>query len=293
MKSIAKILLATEFAPSCDRAREHAAALAAATGAELHVLHVQVLHGDQYGWAGIPNVREVEDALAQNAAAQMSKYVDSLGTGVIHAVERDVTAAPAILRYAEQQGIDLIVMGTHARKGLARLVLGSVVAEVVRRAPMPVLTIGPEHALNPEGYQCLLAAVDFSDVSVLALRQAAEAARLHQARLVVVHVVETRPLPPYYTDEFAEAARKRARGVLNDLIREAQLPVKAEAVVAVGVADQQLVAMAREHDADLMVLGMTGLSMLDHLLVGSTTDRVIRKAPCPVLVQRGEPSSNI
>ncbi len=287
MKVLARILLATEFSPACEQARAHAAALARRSGAQLHILHVQVLHGDQYGWAGIPNVADVESALEDAANQRLNDFIAPLPDSIVHAVQRDVSAAPTVLRYAQEHQIDLIILGSHGRRGLRRFFMGSVASEIVRGAEIPVLVIGPEHRAEIDSYDCVMAPVDFSASSVAAMREAAEIAHLHKARLVVAHCIDTRPMPPYYAAEFAEAERDRARADLDELIRDADLEVTAEPVIKVGIPHAEIIQAAKEHNADLIVMGSSGLSSLDRLLIGSTTERVLRAAPCPLLAHRG------
>lgn len=289
MPSFQRILLATDFAAESEAARDHAAALAASHGAELHVLYVHVLLQDVYGWTGYPGLAEfekdVEEEVARTVKANASKIPRPEGVRIVEATERDASAAPAILRYAAEHAIDLIVVGTHQRRGVPRLFMGSVAAEVVRAAPLPVLVVAPGHgvASTPE---CIFAAVDFSDPSLAALRCAAELAQAQGAQLIVAHVVDSMALPPYFDAEFFEAGRDQAWDSLGDFVNQAQLPVKPELVVSVGRVHERLVELAAEHAADLMVMGSLGLTGLDRLLLGSVTERVLRSAPCPVLAHR-------
>ncbi len=289
MPRFQRILLATDFAADSEAARDHAAALAASHGAELHVLYVHVLLQDVYGWTGYPGLAEFEKDVEEDIARTVREHAGQIprpeGLRIIEATERDASAAPAILRYAAEHAIDLIVVGTHQRRGVPRLFMGSVAAEVVRAAPLPVLVVGPRHA-EPGDAQCIFAAVDFSEPSLAALRCAAELADAQGAHLIVAHVVDSMALPPYFDAEFFESGRELAWDSLQDLVDKAQLPVKPELVVSGGRVHERLVELAAEHGADLMVMGSLGLTGLDRLLLGSVTDRVLRSAPCPVLAHR-------
>jgi nucleotide-binding universal stress UspA family protein len=125
--SLRGILAATDFSAQSQRAFEAALALAEIFGAELHVLHV------------------VSGAAKQKLAQE---HLDGLGKeiGVIEIVRAIAVghAASEIVKYAEREKIDLIVLGTHGRSGLARVLMGSVAEAVVRTAPCQVLTIGPK-----------------------------------------------------------------------------------------------------------------------------------------------------
>lgn len=289
MSGIKRILLATDFAVTSEPARDRAAALAARHGAELHVLYVHVLLQETYGWSGYPRIIEFERAIEEEAEKAAHEHAAQIprpaGVKIIEATERDVSAAAAIKRYAVEHDIDLIVVGTHRRQGVARWFMGSVAAEVVRGAPTSVLVVGPEHAAAGDD-ECILAATDFSEASTAALRFAAELARDHDAKLVVTHVIESLKLPPYYTELFVEADRKAARKALDATIASAKLPVSAESIVSSGRPHERIGALARELAADLIVMGSHGLHGLDRLLMGSVTERVLRDASCPVLAHR-------
>src|SRR5690606_34769986 len=109
---------------------------------------------------------------------------------VKRAVVRDVAAAPAILQYARDQEMDLVVMGTHGRRGLRRLFLGSVAEEVVRLSVCPVLTVHAGPIRSEALFGDILVPIDFSPHSKAALRAAASLAPELGASLDLLHVVE-------------------------------------------------------------------------------------------------------
>lgn len=286
MKTPGKILVATDFSPTCERALKHAAALSARTGAELHVLNVQILRSDLYGWEARPKMADVNKIIEDAAREQMLEFVEGQHREVVHQVIRDVQAAPAIMRYAHEKDIDLIVMGTHARRGVSRLFLGSVAAEVLRVADLPVLVIGPEHPVADKGYHRVVVAVDLSEGSGELLRQATALSDDDNVKLRVVHVCEARSMTPYYAVEVAEDQRKSATEALRKLLDKTALAGDVESQVLVGMAEEQITASARDFEADLIVMGSAGMSRLGRMLLGSTTDRVLRQAPCAVLAWR-------
>lgn len=286
MAQVKKILLPTAFTESCERARAHAVALAKRYGAELHVLHVQVLHAEPMAFSGMPGVAEIEDALTKAAHARADAFIAPIDYPVVRAISREITASPAVLDYAEEHNCDLIVMGTHARKGFARLFLGSEAVEVVRRAPSPVLVVGPEHAEEVPPYQTVLAPLDFSASSINALKWAADMAAGADGKLVVEHVIDARPLPPYAVDTVAESKRDDAQKAAAELLDKAALPLEAELLVSVGVPHERICQTARDLHANVIVMGTQGLGAIDRLLIGSVTERVLRAAPCPVLAYR-------
>ncbi len=139
-----RILFPTDFSPDSDAALEMAASLARDWKASLLILHVEVIPlttggGELFYVAPDPPTRELQERLSDVVPSDKSIVVEHrLLAG---------DPAEAIVRVAETENIDLIVMGTHGRRGLARLLMGSVAEAVVRAAPCPVLTMKqPAHA---------------------------------------------------------------------------------------------------------------------------------------------------
>lgn len=134
----------------------------------------------------------------------------------------------------------------------------------------------------------ILVPVDFSEPSLAALRYAKALAKEDGAALIVVHVIQ-----PFHEDwrmettQLQRAVRERARAEMRELVaRELPAPVDARAKVRIGHPVEEIVAVARESGAELIVIATHGRSGLRHVLLGSVAERVVRHAPCPVLVVR-------
>jgi nucleotide-binding universal stress UspA family protein len=147
MLAIKNLLVATDFSECSDAALTYARALAGTFGARLHVLHVVEFAGaaDVMGIGGystaLPNLyRELEDSAHQQLDGLISES-DRRLLGAKVLLSTGEMPAHAIVEYAKAESIDLIVVGTHGRRGLAHLVMGSVAERVVRTAPCPVLTV--------------------------------------------------------------------------------------------------------------------------------------------------------
>ena len=286
MNRIRKILVATDFSPASKHALDHAQALASRMGAEVHVLSVHIEQGNLHGLANFPNLDDIEKQLLGQARAKMRDFLADRGNDLIAEVISDQDEASAILRYAEHRGIDLIVMGTHGRNVATRFFLGSVAAEILRRAPVPVLVTGSEHAAGNGETGRILVPVDFSDVSLELLQHAASLASALDAAIDVVHVSDPQSLPPYYARTFGEKQQRMAEQALQKLLAAASLEVEYTTAVLTGKADEVIVDLAAARKHDMIVLASAGRSRLSQMLLGSTADRVIRKAPCPVLAWR-------
>ena len=199
--------------------------------------------------------------------------------------EGDVT--DTVLGFAAAQQVDLIVMGTHGRHGLDRLLLGSVTEKVLRKARCPVLAVRqpthefvtPEDRVEPVHLRKILFCVDFSTYAESALRYALSLAQEYKAELTLLHVLEDFPLSKDLPTATAEVVAK-LEGLLPPAARTG-CDVKTR--LRVGKPYEEIVRAAVEAGADLVILGVRGRNALDLALFGSTTQRVIQQGPCPVL----------
>lgn len=294
-----KILYPTDFSPCARQAFAHAASLARRFGAELHVFHAVTLRGQEpydpmfylpaaeeaYAEAGRAVARELE-ALAIDPLAE--------GITVVSSQRRDVLPGPAILDYADEHQIDLVVMGTHGRRHVSRLLLGSVTEEVVRRSHCPVLTLrAPDEDCRERlpMPRRLLVPFDFSAPARAAFADAADIARHYGAHLTVVHVIQEPQWPSVYGFRgFAELAQQRERIVLEverrlRAVAEALAPgVPCDIDVRVGRPGTEILACASRPEIDLVVMSSRGLTGVKRLLFGGTAEEVVRLSDTPILV---------
>jgi nucleotide-binding universal stress UspA family protein len=204
--------------------------------------------------------------------------------------EQGGAAADVILRYAKNNDIDLIVMGTHGRRGLGHLFLGSVAEEVVRLANCPVLTIREREELQQvDGLSRILVPVDYSEHATEALSYAKEIAATYGAKLQLLHVIEETAVPSFYCmGEVAshmrqEGLRDQAILEMERLCDETSGPeVDTELHTIEGYATHDIVEFAKESSSDLIMIATHGLTGIKHLLLGSVAEKVVRMAPCPV-----------
>jgi nucleotide-binding universal stress UspA family protein len=294
-----KILYPTDFSPCARQAFAHAASLARRFGAELHALHVVTLRGqDPYDPTFyLPAADEAYAEAARAVARELATLaLDPLAAGlsVVASQRRDVLPGPAILDYAGEHQIDLVVMGTHGRRHVSRLLLGSVTEEVVRRSHCPVLTLRAADAGRRERLPMprrLLVPFDFSSPARAALADAADIARHYGAHLAVLHVIEEPQWPSVYGCRgFAELAQQRERIVLEverrlRAVTEGLAPgVPCDLDVQVGRPATEILACASRPEIDLVVMSSRGLTGVKRLLFGSTAEEVVRLADTPVLV---------
>jgi len=289
------ILVPTDFSGAARQALQLAVRLAP-PGCTVHVMHVITpTESDPYspvrlrpeGQARQRLPEEVTDELLQ----QLIQEVATDQVAVARAWRRASDVVGAVLDYADTVEAELIVLGTHGRRGLQRFLLGSVAEAIVRRASVPVLTVR-EHARVPEAIQHILVPTDFSEDARMALREAARWAAHFRARLTLLHVLAPAVIPVSVTEvaavyEVMPGLQERIQEELTRWI-EAEVPesVSSDVRIEEGPVDLTILEQARQEQADLIVMATHGRSGVARWLLGSVTERVLRQAPCPVLTLR-------
>jgi nucleotide-binding universal stress UspA family protein len=289
MLDIKKILHPTDFSNCADQAMTQAVHLARQYKAELHMLHASMMFtADYFGY-----LEEVYEKLRGLAISHMNTAIEKHNTGdlKIELVEKlAVSVGSLVLEYVKDQEIDLIVMGTHGRRGLEHLFLGSIAEEMVQSAPCSILTVREIQEPKPTGrVSRILVPIDFSEHSRKALTYAKEIASVNGARLQLLHVIEEPIYPAFYSaysvfnptlfkDIYSEAEKE-----LKKLFRETEGPeVKADIHLIHGRAAMEIPKFAEKNGSDLIVIATHGLTGIKHLLLGSVAEKVVRLAKCPV-----------
>ena len=219
-------------------------------------------------------------------------------------LQAGASVAEVIIQASEFQGANLIVMGTHGREGVPRLLLGSVAERVVRESQLPVMLVrvGKQESHKTPQFKSILVAVDGSKPSQLAFHQAKELAHDLGAALEILHVIPD--LPAQYLsgfeygsfidiDRYQKDIELEGKAIMDSI--HAQLkadPATPAKFVATQIKAQGerpsdvIVRVAKEHQADLIVMGTHGYQGFDRLLLGSVTERVAHRAETPVLQMR-------
>jgi nucleotide-binding universal stress UspA family protein len=288
------IVVATDFSPTAEHAQRVAHRLAAAFGAELHLLHVRVLLEDPH--LGEEQRHEFERMLSDSDASTRDALVaaGAIASDVrtIPHLVRGLSESEAIVETARDLGADLIIMGTHGRRGLSHVLLGSVAERVVRSSPIPVLTVRHD-AVDLESVGRILVPHDFSSHSVGAVRLAGEWADALGSSITLFHAVEPVVYPDFYAvdvlpGELSERLQRRSREALEEAASTLLAGRSCDVRVVAGRAGETIVETAVPTDFDLVILGTRGLSGLEHLLLGSVAEGVIRRCAIPVLSVRAQ-----
>lgn len=297
MPEIERVLFPTDFSEPAEAALPYAVRLARAFGAELHLFHATVLHDyHPLQGEGFPETESLMEILSERSRDLLGKLKENESSSLVvkEAERRGTAPAPLILDYAAEWNMDLIVMATHGRRGLSHMWLGSVAEEVVRRASCPVLTVrtgAHERELTETGR--ILVPIDFSDATEQTLQCARTFSTLLDAELHLLHVIE-QPIQPVFYEAYTELVpatneelARTARTELNKL-QETMGLEKTTAHVTGGFPATEVLDFAEREEIDLIIMGSQGLTGLAHLLLGSVAERVVRRAPCPVLVVKKE-----
>jgi nucleotide-binding universal stress UspA family protein len=288
---IKNILCPIDRSPSSLQAFDRAIAIARRRRARLYLLEVVESLAAPGGRVGPkqPGVLNEERAALERDLRQVlvSRRVSDVKVEIIM---REGNVVQEILAQAADCRPDLIVIGSHGRGGVQRLVLGSVAEKVLRQATCPVLTVRrgvsrPRRERLP--FKTILCPTDLSAAGNNAVAYAKRLARVEAARLIVMSAIEwpsgvaMTSGPAVDLQDRLEADTRRALARL--LPRQAAGRPAAEAIVVHGQASAAIVKIARDRSADLIVIGVSGRGALDVDVLGSTTHHVIRHGEWPVL----------
>lgn len=271
-----ELLFPSDMSPESERAFEHARFLAEHFAARLTLYHGVEIPDPIYVHWGFNRSHEIWLHLEQAARERLSRKAETLHVSHKVVVERVCTAQRSLLDFIRQTQPDLIVMATHGRAGLSHLLLGSVTECVFQHAFRPVLCVRePEHG-GALPYRRILVPTDLSLASRLVFPIAARFARQFGAEILAVHVVGPGSSgPPRETP---------SESLLWKFFERDFAGLGVTAQVHHGPVWQRIVETAKLEKADLIVMSTRGHDSLADRMMGSNTERVVRRAPCPVLV---------
>ncbi|MFY9821733.1 MAG: universal stress protein [Thermoanaerobaculia bacterium] len=289
------ILAATDFSETANSALGWAAELARQQGARLELIHAVTIPPSMPGYIP-PTSLDFSDELRKAAESRLAEAAAALaGKGVTVSTFLDIgTPSQVIVQRAEALTARAIVIGTRGLTGLRHLLLGSTAQRVVHGARCPVLTVHPGDAGGHRPIRTILVPTDFSQDAELAVTTAHHLLSFleQDARLVLLHAYNLPieytaygPIPTsisYLQDAGLEAER-RLFDMAEALKREG---LTVETVAREGDPAHVIAEEAQKCSADLIAMGTRGYSGLRHLFLGSTAERVVQQAPCPVMTIR-------
>jgi nucleotide-binding universal stress UspA family protein len=286
MITIKKILCPVDFFSASEAAVHYAAGLAANYGATVHLVHVITpIAAGAYEYA--VNTTEIIKSLEETSMHEIERLVASVKDAGVDA-ERDLLVGDPydeIKRMIDVLKPDLIVMGTHGRRGVERWFMGSTTEKLLRDSPVPLVTISAagEMSFNSPRFRRILVTTDFSEGTPDALTHAFSVAQENESHVTLLHVLHdiSADLSGKYRDSLVEGVAKQ----LDDLIpAEAKTWCDIDTRVETGVPYRIILRMLEDEKIDLLVMNIHGKGMLDRALLGSTAERVVRASSCPVMM---------
>ncbi|HXY07695.1 MAG TPA: universal stress protein [Terriglobales bacterium] len=288
--ALKNILFGTDFSSCSDAAFSYARSIARRYGATLNVAHVlptmatMLVLSPDFGMDAAVH----EDLRVQAYVQQLESQLETIPH---HVLTPKGNVADELARIIEDHKIDLLVLGTHGRTGIRKLIMGSIAEETFRRAGCPVLSVGPNVSCEPNleaKFHHILFATNFSRESLAALPYAISFAEENQAGLTLLHFVE-QPAGGAHA-----MTKKSLLGRLEELIpadpdRRCHPECRVEFGELFISPAQGILDVAERREADLIVLGVRAvrgsLGLTTHL--STTTAQVLTQARCPVLTVRG------
>jgi nucleotide-binding universal stress UspA family protein len=297
---VKSVLFATDFSKARDKPLHHALAIARHYGAKFYLSYVVSSLG--FSLAGADALELATDAALRDAR-NLEHHLMEMGAlpGLQHqVVVRKGTVWEELEKVVKEERIDLMVVGTHGRRALGKLFLGSVAEQIFRRVSCPVLTVGPGSCQdapidNTKTLGPILFATDFGAASLEALPHAVSYANHFGARLLLLHVVSGIPNPerPYRATvadlmKMRENARVATLHRLKELARRVDLAVQPEYLVEFGMPGETILQAAGTHKAAVIIMGLNRsahISTAAHV-PWTIAHEVVGRAACPVLTVR-------
>jgi nucleotide-binding universal stress UspA family protein len=276
-----RILCPTDFSEPATLALQYGKELSRCFEADLLVLYAEPFVPPPYFTARqMGKLTKEAERSKKMALKSLKAYVQKrLGDSVkSETIVMEDQPVPSILKAAKQRGVGLIVMGTYGHSGFNRFVLGSVTERILHEADCPVLTVRLKKGeTDPQATSIkrILCPVNMTEVAYLALEHAVSIAECFRADLQVLHVIERDMVEAEERDETDRLCQWipqsiRSRCSLKEFVEK-------------GDAAERIIAVAAAQACDMIILGAQHKLFVDTTIIGTTTTRVTRYAPCPVL----------
>ena len=294
---IQTVVAATDLSDTAAAALRWAAAIATDHGAALHIVHALNLAGwaTDYLMVDATVPAHLEEATREKLSLLVQEsHFQGLDTSweVVPGEPSEV-----VLTAAAAKRSNLIVVGTRGPRGLDYLLLGSTARRVVQRASCPVVTVHPQAADQERPVRRILVATDFSDEAESALRVSLDLieGETAPAELILLHAYvvpyDVLPVDGYVSTPAGlqqwQTAQADVEARLESLARIPQEQgTKVQILGCEGFPPEVILDKANLETVDLIAMGTRGRTGLSHVLLGSTAERVIHRAPCPVLTVR-------
>ena len=278
--SFKNILFLTDFSEASESALAYALGLARHFGAELFPAH-----------ASDPVV--LAETIAENVVEEVVQTSEKRLNAMVK--ESDIGVHPLFFRggidvalpnWIRECGIDLVVLGTHGRRGLDRFILWSTAEYIFRNSPCPVLTVGPHVAFRPyHGFtaESILFPTDLGSHANFAASYALSFGHEAHGTVTFMHVLTLEQTFQRDRAELIDSTYKKLQTLIPSDSRDW---CKAEMIVEIGDPAMEVMAYAEKERPDLIVLGLPSNKRFSTHFRAGVTYRIISGAPCPVLTIR-------
>jgi nucleotide-binding universal stress UspA family protein len=278
--SFKRVLVATDFTLSSKVAVSRALAIARRYNSKIYLAHVTP--PEIYNSVPSELLHSAVKRNREHVRGEMSHLIRASGLTKVwyRSFLEEGNIVEVLLRLVRKHAIDLLVVGTHGRKGINRMLLGSVAEKLFRQAPCPVLIVPLDVGDGVRTHR-ILYPTDLSRQSLQAARHALSWAEHHRAKMILLHVVQGAHL-------YSVADLNRERALVKNRLQQSvrwkrDLQVKIELEVEFGEPAQKINKAATEWRVDLIVLAVRSASPAAAHMEEGTAYRVVRNAPCPVL----------
>jgi nucleotide-binding universal stress UspA family protein len=285
MITIQRILCPVDLSSVSSIAVDYATSLAKSYGAVVHLLHMVPPMVRSFEYA--VSTREATQSLKEISVQKLEKLIArTKDSSVIAGTEVRVGNVYDEIEMAIQRvKPDLVVMGTHGRRGIERWFAGSTTEKLLRHTPVPLVTIpgARKNSGHPQPFRRILITTDFSAGTAEAVSYGFSLAQENQSKVTLLHVINEDGIDLSSTirDEVIAAVQKQ----LEDMVPAgARNWCEVVARIETGKPYLKIVETLETDNVDVLVMNIHGKGMLDRALIGSTAERVVRTARCPVML---------
>jgi nucleotide-binding universal stress UspA family protein len=282
---IREILVPTDLSSEAEAAVEHALPICKRFGAHMTLYHAIEVPDPSFAHWAFAHGHELWCRVARQAESALHGTAERLGVETTVVVERTTRSVPrALAQRIKETRPDLIVMATHGRSGVSHLLLGSVTENIIQQVHRPLLCVRASEHGGEHPYRRILVPTDLSLASRFPFPLGAYLARAFDAEVIGLHVVPVTTLASLsgVPESFAVVIPSEAHLWKFFQADFEGIPVTAQ--VHQGSIWERIVHVARLEKADLIVMSTSGHDSVADRILGSNTERVVRHAPCPVLV---------
>lgn len=282
-----RVLVATDFSPSAAAALKQAVWLARQTGVPLVLAHTIPDFSRSVHWG--PYEREMNQReLRDRSETAMRRMIVDLNAVDLDVKYETLVGEPfvEIIHAVQAEGYNLVLAGTRGARKLEQFFVGSTAKRLIRKCPSSVWIVKEEHLVPPN---VVLAATDFSDVSLKAVKQALRIAQQASAELHLLHIVDSKDVPDVISQvprgnslrqEINEEATRRMDELLDSLAVDRK---EIQTHLSWGTPWQEIRRISKHQAADLIVIGTVGRSGIKGLLLGNTAEKVLDTCDCSIL----------